>query len=162
MTNLHDQRERESQYTLCPDCGEDLEWHDCGANPSARTLRIRELNDALRKADEHSALRVAKRELVITSGVLAHGDDFINRAITAVRQFDAFTADNDPHGEHDFGSFELDGYDLFWKIDLYEGTAVKHYFIAKPLFSFSIASWETSTSGRSVVAMHIIASTCIR
>ena len=120
MTNLHDQRERESQYTLCPDCGEDLEWHDCGADPSARTLRIRELNDALRKADEHSALRAAKRELVITSGVLAHGDNFINRAVTAVRQFDSFTTENDPHGEHDFGSFELDGYQLLWKIDYYD------------------------------------------
>ena len=54
--------------------------------------------------------------------------------------FENFTDDNDPYFEHDFGNFELDGETIFWKIDLYEGTAVKHYFIAKPLFSFSIAS----------------------
>jgi Protein of unknown function (DUF3768) len=31
--------------------------------------------------------------------------------------FDAFTTDNDPCGERDFGSFLLDGEKLFWKID---------------------------------------------
>ena len=36
------------------------------------------------------------------------------------RTFDAFTAGNDPNGEHDFGSFELDGVKLFWKIDYYD------------------------------------------
>jgi len=33
--------------------------------------------------------------------------------------FDSFTADNDPHGEHDFGAFEHDGQKIFWKIDCY-------------------------------------------
>jgi len=47
--------------------------------------------------------------------------------IEALRQrgFDNFNADNDPHGEHDFGSFELEGEKLFWKIDLYERRPVK-------------------------------------
>jgi hypothetical protein len=40
-------------------------------------------------------------------------------ATAAVRGFDAFTEDNDPHGEHDFGSFCLAGERLFWKIDYY-------------------------------------------
>ena len=31
-----------------------------------------------------------------------------------------FTEDNDPHGEHDFGSFELAGRKFFWKIDYYD------------------------------------------
>jgi len=34
--------------------------------------------------------------------------------------FDDFNADNDPHREHDFGSFELEGEKLFWKIDYYD------------------------------------------
>jgi len=34
--------------------------------------------------------------------------------------FDDFNADNDPHGEHDFGSFELEGEKLFSKIDYYD------------------------------------------
>ena len=36
-------------------------------------------------------------------------------AIRTVATFDAFSADNDPHGEHDFGSFELAGDKFFWK-----------------------------------------------
>ena len=34
--------------------------------------------------------------------------------------FDSFTADNDPHHEHDFGSFDYDGQRVFWKIDYYD------------------------------------------
>ncbi len=34
--------------------------------------------------------------------------------------FDAFTPDNDPHGERDFGSFEHEGERIFWKIDYYD------------------------------------------
>ena len=37
-----------------------------------------------------------------------------------VRSFDAFGEDNDPHGEHDFGAFDLCGERLFWKIDYYD------------------------------------------
>jgi hypothetical protein len=36
-----------------------------------------------------------------------------------VRHFDEFTTDNDPHGEHDFGNFELAGVNYFFKIDYY-------------------------------------------
>jgi hypothetical protein len=120
MTNPYDQRERDSHYTLCPDCGEDLGWHECGASPSERTLRIRELNDALRSAREDPALRIAARELMITPGVAEHGDDFIVRALEGVRVYSDFSPSNDPYGEHDFGKFQVDGYDLFWKIDYYD------------------------------------------
>ena len=38
----------------------------------------------------------------------------------AVRNFDAFSQDNDPHGERDFGAVTLEsGESLFWKIDYY-------------------------------------------
>jgi hypothetical protein len=40
--------------------------------------------------------------------------------LMAVRTFTAFTPDNDPHGEHDFGAVQLDGTRYFWKIDYYE------------------------------------------
>ena len=32
----------------------------------------------------------------------------------------ACLAHNDPHGEHDFGSFEIDDRKVFWKIDCYD------------------------------------------
>jgi hypothetical protein len=37
-----------------------------------------------------------------------------------MQMFEAFTPDNDPHGEHDFGSFTLDGVLVYWKIDYYD------------------------------------------
>lgn len=37
-----------------------------------------------------------------------------------VRDFNNFTEDNDPHGEHDFGSLEHNGHSVFWKIDYYD------------------------------------------
>lgn len=37
-----------------------------------------------------------------------------------VETFDAFTPDNDPYGECDFGAFEHNGERIFWKIDYYD------------------------------------------
>jgi hypothetical protein len=81
--------------------------------------QIRVLNDAFRTHPFIGAA-LTEDELVITPGVADHGNDFIDRAVKMVRQFSNFTGDNDPHGEHDFGSFELDGTELFWKIDYYD------------------------------------------
>lgn len=38
----------------------------------------------------------------------------------AVQSYSTFTPENDPHGEHDFGSFEIAGERFFWKIDYYD------------------------------------------
>ena len=46
-------------------------------------------------------------------------------ALQKAATFDQSNEDNDPHGEHDFGSFELCGRRFFWKIDLYEEPGVK-------------------------------------
>ena len=60
---------------------------------------------------------------LLTSGVQANGPAFTWEALITTQTFDAFTADNDPHGEHDFGSFKIAGERVFWKIDyLQRGT----------------------------------------
>ena len=41
-------------------------------------------------------------------------------ALIRLRDFDNFTKDNDPCGDHSAGSFEEDGYKFFWKIDCYD------------------------------------------
>ena len=81
----------------------------------SRSEKIAALNDALRKDLFGGFGRV-----VCTSGVNAKGATFVTRALTAVMAFDTFTGDNDPHGEHDFGAFDLDDERLFWKIDYYD------------------------------------------
>ena len=44
----------------------------------------------------------------------------ISDIFVAVQEFSNFTEDNDPHGEHDFGSFTVAGNKVFWKIDYYD------------------------------------------
>jgi hypothetical protein len=40
-------------------------------------------------------------------GVAALPEEELTLVLARVRHFDEFTADNDPHGEHDLGNFEL-------------------------------------------------------
>ncbi len=75
-----------------------------------RSIIIAEDNDMFRKNNPASYL--------ITAGALNHCD--IANVIYAVRDFSDFNEDNDPYGEHDFGSFKVDGQKLFWKIDYYD------------------------------------------
>jgi hypothetical protein len=77
--------------------------------------RIRELNDAFRKTLDPTLGR-----MMLTVGVNVLPSDVCAMAIRTVATFDAFDADNDPHGEHDFGSFDLAGDKFFWKIDYYD------------------------------------------
>ena len=77
--------------------------------------RIRDLNDAFRKTLDPSLGR-----LMLTAGFMALRSDVRAMAIRTVAAFDAFGADNDPHGEHDFGSFDLAGDKFFFKLDYYD------------------------------------------
>ena len=38
----------------------------------------------------------------------------------------AYLAHNDPHEEHDFGSFQADGQTIFFKIDYFDKTLMYH------------------------------------
>ena len=54
----------------------------------------------------------------VTRGIVAMGDD-AKEIFVKVRDFSDFNEDNDPYGEHDFGSFELHGQKIFWKLSCY-------------------------------------------
>jgi Protein of unknown function (DUF3768) len=75
--------------------------------------KIRDLNDAFRRTFIGGAV-------VVTAGVEAMSVDQRQSILEKVRSFVTFTADNDPHGEHDFGALEQDGERFFWKIDYYD------------------------------------------
>lgn len=77
-----------------------------------REKRIAELNDQLRRT-------LTGGRILMTAGIQALGAAFTAKAVTAMQQFAAFNADNDPHAEHDFASFEIDDQRLFFKIDYY-------------------------------------------
>ena len=84
-----------------------------------RTDRIRALNDELRQY-------LLGGLAVITPGVAALGQQAVERIVKTIAVYDDFCHANDPHEEHDFGSFEADGQKIFFKIDYYEKSLTYH------------------------------------
>lgn len=81
------------------------------------SMTIAQHNDAFRKEPTRH-----KGQMFITAGIQGKGDAFLRKVMHAVTSFDDFTTDNDPHGEHDFGSVEVDGKKVFFKFDYYDNT----------------------------------------
>ena len=84
-----------------------------------RTDRIRALNDDLRQY-------LLGGLAVITPGVAALGQQAVDRIVKTIAVYDEFCHANDPHEEHDFGSFEADGQTIFFKIDYYDKNLTYH------------------------------------
>jgi hypothetical protein len=76
-----------------------------------KTNRIAELNDQCRKA-----MGIAGR-LMQTQGINALPQHVQSAIREKVENFHAFTADNNPYGERDFGTIDHDAHRIFWKID---------------------------------------------
>jgi hypothetical protein len=76
----------------------------------AKTARIRALNDQLRQ-------NFAEGIAVMTPGVAALGAEAVQRIVKTIAVFDDFCHANDPHEEHDFGAFDVDGHAILFKID---------------------------------------------
>jgi hypothetical protein len=83
------------------------------------TARIRALNDQLR---QHLTGGIA----VMTPGIAALGQEAVDRIVQTIAVFDDFCHANDPHQEHDFGSFEADGHTIFFKIDYFDKALSMH------------------------------------
>ncbi|OBX17921.1 hypothetical protein A9995_14070 [Erythrobacter sp. QSSC1-22B] len=64
--------------------------------------RIAALNDAARA--NLGGMADAGCRLICTAGIAALPDDDRSAVLTLVRNYEAFDDDNDPHGEHDFGT----------------------------------------------------------
>jgi hypothetical protein len=84
-----------------------------------KTARIRELNDDLRK-------HLIGGGAVMTPGIAALGAQCVARIVQTIAVFDDFHHENDPHQEHDFGSVELEGHTIFFKIDYYDKSLTCH------------------------------------
>ena len=57
---------------------------------------------------------------MITQGIQSLGSDAVLAIRKAVASFNGFSQDNDPYGEHDFGSFKYQGDKIFWKINCHD------------------------------------------
>jgi hypothetical protein len=80
------------------------------------SARIRLLNDRARQA------MGIYGPVYQTAGIAALDPAIQSKIRERVETFSEFTPDNDPYGEHDFGSFTLDGNRVFWKFDYYDRT----------------------------------------
>ena len=84
-----------------------------GSPAAERPHRIRDLNDAFRQS-------FFGGRVVMSAGIAALPSVARAALLAAVRGFDRFDPDNDPHGEHDFGAVTVAGYRCLWKIDCYD------------------------------------------
>jgi uncharacterized protein DUF3768 len=74
------------------------------------TPSIADLNDAFRKTCEP----------FLTPGILFL--PALDSLLQAVREYEDFTSENDPYGEHDFGALGWCDERVLWKIDYYDQT----------------------------------------
>jgi hypothetical protein len=97
----------------CPTCDAEIEPDEHEAIQGGKSAKIRTLNDRFRKS-------LTGGRVMMTAAVSALPDDVRARAIELTRTFDNFTPDNDPHNEHDFGSFEIDDQKFIFKHAYYD------------------------------------------
>lgn len=74
---------------------------------------IRTLNDNFRKT-------LTGGHVLCTASINAKSSEDVVNIMSLVQNYNEFTRDNDPYGEHDFGSFVYKGDKIFWKIDYYD------------------------------------------
>lgn len=85
--------------------------------PEVDAAKIRALND-------HARQNFMGCRVVITKGIQAMEN--VPDLLDQVRWYDVFTPDNDPYGEHDFGSFRYACETVFWKIDYFDVDMTMH------------------------------------
>jgi hypothetical protein len=75
--------------------------------------KIRALNDEFRQS-------LAGGKVMMTAGIALLSPKIRRQVLKRVQVFDAFTSENDPHDEHDCGSFTLGSRKFFFKIDYFD------------------------------------------
>ncbi len=89
-----------------------------------QSKQIAQQNDAFRRNAglvSSSEAQSIPGDVVMTAGIAALTLAQRLAVIARVREFDHFTEENDPYGEHDFGSFELEAVGrILWKMDYYD------------------------------------------
>lgn len=58
-------------------------------------------------------------DVLYTAGIRDGIMDLVGLSV-AIENYNQFIEDNDPYGEHDFGSLMFENKKIFWKIDYYD------------------------------------------
>ena len=82
---------------------------------------IATLNDKFRRS-------FINGEVLLSAGIVAMSSEDKANIVSLVQNFDNFNEDNDPYGEHDFGSFDYKDEKILFKIDYYD---LNHEFMSE-------------------------------
>lgn len=80
---------------------------------------IKELNDNFRKSFLGGHVIISQKVQMLPAKSRKELFEYI-------KQFNNFTKENDPYGEHDFGSIKFQNNVYFWKIDYYDTNFLYH------------------------------------
>lgn len=78
-----------------------------------KVAEIRRLNDQFRTTFRGG-------EILLTQSVANLPEMVKSSALLRIADFKAFNEENDPHEEHDYGSFDHCNQEVWWKIDYYD------------------------------------------
>lgn len=87
------------------------------AEEKARAASIAQLNDELRT---NPLSAIDGHNMIVAAGELKSDLKMIAGVMGAAAAFEDFNPDNDPYGEHDCFSFDVDGVRCLAKIDYYD------------------------------------------
>ncbi len=93
-------------------------------SPEERAILIASQNDSFRKSVGIIPGDASTPEgtCVMTRGVSERSIEFRFALMEALRAYDGFNNDCDPHGWHEMGVLEIEGETVWFKIDLYDVT----------------------------------------
>src|SRR5690606_38522465 len=95
--------------------------------------RIARLNDIFRTSILMPVSKQSLGQIFCTASIMALPEEDIKSIAEKVVLVDDFSEDNDPYGEHDFGSFTFNYNKVYWKIDYvdpsleYKSTAISDH-----------------------------------
>lgn len=89
------------------------------------TKEIAALNDTFRE----NAIRMPQRGWLLVSPAINSDPKLLEECLKKTLEFNTFTEEDDPYGEHDFGCFTINNVDYFWKIEEPEVPGSKMLFI---------------------------------
>ena len=78
------------------------------------------VTDEIRALNNHCRCTFSGCSIMLTAAVAAMEPEAKAKLLEAVRTFDAFNDDNDPHGEADMAFLDIDGERYFFKWDYYD------------------------------------------
>lgn len=78
-----------------------------------RAAKVALLNDQFRST-------FTGGQVFMTRGIEALDERTRAEIIAAVMEYESFDEDNDPYGEHDFGTVQVGDRHIVWKIDTYD------------------------------------------